>query len=219
MIEGLSDHFIICGYGRVGRQVARDLRAADARYVVIDPDPVDIAAAQDAVGVRAIRAQPPADDAPREAVIACVDSDAENIFIALTARELSAQVGIVARASREDSKSKLKRAGRRPRDLARQGLPGGDGAPRVAPAGDRVGRRRLRVPPRGDRGRRGVRGGRRALADVVGGSMFVGLRPDGTFAPQPPGDTILGAGDVIVAMGTPRTMDRLEKLFARERSA
>ena len=37
MIDATTDHFIICGYGRVGRQVARDLRAAGARYVVIDP--------------------------------------------------------------------------------------------------------------------------------------------------------------------------------------
>ena len=38
-IEATSDHYIICGFGRVGRQVARDLRAAGARYVVIDALP------------------------------------------------------------------------------------------------------------------------------------------------------------------------------------
>ena len=39
MIDALTDHYIICGFGRVGRQVARDLRAAGAAYVVIDPNP------------------------------------------------------------------------------------------------------------------------------------------------------------------------------------
>src|SRR5205814_2763316 len=39
MIDSLSDHYLICGFGRVGRQVARDLRAAGARYVVIDENP------------------------------------------------------------------------------------------------------------------------------------------------------------------------------------
>ena len=39
MIDSYTDHFIVCGYGRVGRQVARDLRASDAQVVVIDPNP------------------------------------------------------------------------------------------------------------------------------------------------------------------------------------
>ena len=118
MIDALSDHYIVCGFGRVGRQVARDLRAAGARYVIIDLDPENVAAAQRAVGVRAIEARASDDEALRaagveraRAVVACVDSDAENIFIALTARELRADITIVARASDEDSESKLKRAG------------------------------------------------------------------------------------------------------------
>ena len=53
----------------------------------------------------------------------------------------------------------------------------------------------------------------RVFADVRGGSMIVALRRDGQFQPQPPGDTVLRPGDVLVAMGTPKTMDRLEKLF------
>jgi|SRR5579875_3013875 len=39
MIDSYTDHFIVCGYGRVGRQVARDLRASQAEVVVIDPNP------------------------------------------------------------------------------------------------------------------------------------------------------------------------------------
>ena len=53
----------------------------------------------------------------------------------------------------------------------------------------------------------------RMLADVRGGSMIVALRRDGQFQPQPPGDTVLRPGDVLVATGTPNTMDGLEKLF------
>src|SRR4051812_44362301 len=117
MTERLKDHFIVCGFGRVGRQVASDLRAAGALYVVIDDDARNRDAAY-APGVRFLHARPSDDDALRDAgitraraVIACVDSDAENIFIALTARELRPDIAIVARASQEEAESKLRRAG------------------------------------------------------------------------------------------------------------
>src|SRR3954463_11958055 len=117
MTERLRDHYIVCGFGRVGRQVARDLRAAGALYVVVDDDPANREAAH-APGVRFILARPSDDDALRDAgiararaVVACVDSDAENIFIALTARELRPDIAIVARAALEESESKLRRAG------------------------------------------------------------------------------------------------------------
>jgi voltage-gated potassium channel len=60
----------------------------------------------------------------------------------------------------------------------------------------------------------GAKGVGMALADVRGGSIVAALRREGRFQPQPPNDTVLQVGDVIVAMGTPRTMARLEALFA-----
>src|SRR3954453_20053287 len=117
MTERLKDHYIICGFRRVGRQVGGALRAADAPYVVIDSDPANRDAAY-APGVRFLQARPSDDEALRDAgiararaVIACVDSDAENIFIALSARELRPDIAIVARASQEEAESKLRRAG------------------------------------------------------------------------------------------------------------
>src|SRR3954465_2265142 len=63
MIDSLNDHHIICGFGRVGRQVARDLRAAGGAYVVVDerPENRDIAAAM-GPGVRFIEGVPSNDD-------------------------------------------------------------------------------------------------------------------------------------------------------------
>jgi len=225
MSEGLHDHFIICGYGRVGRQVARDIRAAGARYVVIDPDHDNIEAAQGGVGVRAIQAQPSDDVALRHAgieraraIVACVDSDAENIFIALTARELNPTIAIVARASVEDSESKLNRAGA-DRVISPYKASGAEMArlalhPQVTGSVDVTEDYRLEEIEV----REGCDGAGQALQDVRGGSMVVGIRRETAFLPQPPGDTILHVGDVIVAMGTPRTMDRLEKLFSTERA-
>src|SRR5262245_9573128 len=78
MTDRLSDHYIICGFGRVGRQVARDLRAAGASYVIVDGDPANRELAG-GVGVRFILSKPSEDEALRDAgiararaVVACV---------------------------------------------------------------------------------------------------------------------------------------------------
>jgi voltage-gated potassium channel len=220
MTERLRDHFIVCGFGRVGRQVASDLRAAGALYVVIDADEGNRNAAY-APGVRFLHAQPSDEDALRDAgiararaVIACVDSDAENIFIALTARELRPDIAIVARASHQESESKLRRAGAdrvispyksSGTEMARLAL-----HPNVSGAMDVAAEYRLEeiaVQP-------GSLGIERTVGDVRGGSFIVGLRrADGSFQPQPAADTVLAEGDVVMAIGTPRTLERLEELF------
>ncbi|MCW3040375.1 MAG: hypothetical protein JWM31_2280 [Solirubrobacterales bacterium] len=222
ILAGMSDHHIVCGYGRVGRQVARDLRAAGARYVVIDNDPANIESAQGQVGVRAILAEPSDDDSLRQAgierakaIVACVDSDAENIFITLTARELRADIVIVARASVDGSEAKLRRAGAdrvispyksSGTEMARLALhPQVSGSVDLSADDYRV--EEIEVAP-------GADADGMALADVRGGSIIAALRRDGRFEPQPAGDIVLRAGDVIVAMGTPKTMERLENLFA-----
>src|SRR5438309_1296359 len=92
MIDSYSDHFIVCGFGRVGRQVGRDLRSAGAKHVVIDSTPDHREAAR-GVSVPCLEGEAADEELLRIAgierargVIACVDSDAENIFITLTAR-------------------------------------------------------------------------------------------------------------------------------------
>jgi voltage-gated potassium channel len=224
-IEATSDHYIICGFGRVGRQVARDLRAAGARYVVIDelPENRELAAG---VGIRFIEGEATDDEVLRAAgimrargVIACVDSDADNIFITLSARELRPDIAIVARAASEDSESKLLRAGATRvispyktsgAEMARLALnPQVSGVVDVAPE---YRMEEIEVAA-------GCEGEGQAIADVRGGAIIVGVRSaDGTFHPQPAAETVLQAGDVVMAMGTLRTVQRLEALFAPSRS-
>jgi voltage-gated potassium channel len=225
MTERLRDHYIVCGFGRVGRQVARDLRAAGALYVVVDDDPANREAAY-APGVRFILARPSDDDALRDAgiararaVVACVDSDAENIFIALTARELRPDIAIVARASQEEAESKLRRAGA-DRVISPYKASGSEMArlalhPNVTGAMEVAAEYRLEEITV----QRGSHGASRSVGDVRGGSFIVGLRrADGSFQPQPAAETVLGEGDVVMAIGTPRTLERLEALFAQSSS-
>jgi voltage-gated potassium channel len=117
MIDSYSEHYIVCGYGRVGQQVTRDLLEHSGRIVVIDHNPLHREAAV-ADGVAYIEGHASDDDIliqagiqRASAVIACVDSDAENIFIALSARELSSEVKVIARCSADDAERKLIRAG------------------------------------------------------------------------------------------------------------
>jgi voltage-gated potassium channel len=219
MIDSLTDHHIICGYGRVGRQVARDLRAAGAKYVVIDSSPEnrDLAAG---VGVRFIEGDASEDSVLRAAgierarsIIACADSDAENIFITLTARELRADMAIVARAAVEDSEKKLKRAGA-DRVISPYKASGTEMArlalhPQVTGVVEVDTEYRMEEIAVSE----GCAGAHQTIGDIRGGSMIVGLRRDGSFQPQPPADTALQPGDVLMAMGTPNTLDRLERLF------
>jgi voltage-gated potassium channel len=117
MLETIKDHFIICGYGRIGSTVAQQLRRQNVPYVVIERDQQRLQAAIDD-GALAIEA-----DASREEVlkrcgierarglIAAVGTDAENVYAVLTARVLRPDLFIVSRAESDDATMKLKRAG------------------------------------------------------------------------------------------------------------
>jgi voltage-gated potassium channel len=116
-IQELSDHYLICGFGRVGQQIARDFMDEGVAFVVVD-DNAQVREAMDEMDVLYLHGSASDDALLREAgieraraVIACVDSDAENIFITLSARELAPDIEIIARASEEASERKLKRAG------------------------------------------------------------------------------------------------------------
>jgi voltage-gated potassium channel len=116
-IAQLKDHYLICGFGRVGSQIAADLQEAGVRFVVIDDNP-DVRETAEELGVLLLEGRGSDDEVLLEAgierargLIACVDSDAENIFVTLTARELRPDIQIVARAASEASERKLIRAG------------------------------------------------------------------------------------------------------------
>ncbi len=219
MIDSYSDHYIICGYGRVGRQVVRDLQAAGAIYIVIDssPDNHDRARLE---GVPYIASDAADDESLLQAgieraraVIACVDSDAENIFIALTARELRSDILIVARAARSESEKKLLRAGA-DRVISPYKTSGSEMArfalhPQVAGAFAVADYRmeEIEVSP-------SCTGVGRTVDEIRGQSVIVALRrSDGRIEPQPAPDSVIDAGDMLVALGTPEALDRLEGLF------
>ncbi|MGI8427721.1 MAG: potassium channel family protein [Solirubrobacteraceae bacterium] len=219
MIDSYRDHYIICGFGRVGRQVARDLHVAGEAHVVIDPNP-DNREAADAAGVRLLEREAADDEVLEQAgiarakgIIACVDSDAENIFIALTARELRSDIVIIARASAEDSEKKLLRAGA-DRVISPYKASGSLMArvalhPQIGGTLDVADFRmeEIEVSP-------ACEGVGKTIEQVRGASVIVALRRvDGTLEPQPSPESVIGPGDMLVALGPPASLERLESVF------
>src|ERR1700684_1698957 len=117
MISSLNDHFIVCGFGRVGRHASYEFQRVKAPFVVIDTNEVRVAKAANA-GMLAVAADATQDDSLREAgvlrakgLIAALPSDAENLFIILSAKALNPKLNVVTGASEEEAGEKLRRAG------------------------------------------------------------------------------------------------------------
>ena len=219
MTDSLSEHHIVCGYGRVGRQVARDLLAKGASVVVIDQNPLhrDIARAD---GVVLLEGQATEDEVlitagiqRAAAILACVDSDADNIFIALSARELRSDILIIARASAEDAEKKLQRAGA-DRVISPYKTTGSEMArmalhPQVGGAVDVADYRveEIAVPAN-------ATGVGHTVGQARGHAVIVAMRrSDGSFEPQPSPQALIGSGDTLIALGTHDALEALELLF------
>jgi voltage-gated potassium channel len=112
-LDALSDHFIICGFGRVGRAAAEDFAREDVLFAVVDRSE-DLGADDiphvvgDATDESTLRA---AGIERAQALLCAVDSDSVNVYVALTARALNPRLTIVARASSLESVDVLRRAG------------------------------------------------------------------------------------------------------------
>jgi len=117
MLEQMSEHFIVCGHGRIGSIIAAELRRQNVPFVVIEKDPVRVRALRDK-GWAAIEADASREEVLKEAgidrargLIAAVGTDAENVYTVLTARVMRPDLFIIARVESDDAEHKLRRAG------------------------------------------------------------------------------------------------------------
>ena len=117
MLNYIKDHFIVCGYGRIGSIVASQLQKQNVPFVLIERDPARLQAAM-MDGVLAVQADASHEDVLKRCgienargLIAAVGTDAENVYTVLSARVLRPDIFIVGRAESEDATRKLLRAG------------------------------------------------------------------------------------------------------------
>jgi voltage-gated potassium channel len=229
-IQQLHDHFIICGYGRVGRRVAEEFRAAGVPYLVVDfhEDAVE-AAGED--GALLLEGDATHDENLRRAgldrargLVAASDSDADNLYVVLSARSARPDLTIVARASRIDSERKLILAGADrvvlPYTTAGQVMANLVLKPQVTAFLDVV---TTATGPDLQLAEIEVRETSTAAGRTIRdlrirhrtGALVVSLRKaDGSFDTTPEPDTPIEVGDVLIGVGSPDEIQRLDDLFA-----
>ncbi|HEY2072339.1 MAG TPA: NAD-binding protein, partial [Gaiellaceae bacterium] len=229
-IDKLTDHFIICGYGRVGRRVADEFRASGVAYVVIDFSVESIESAKER-GDLLIEGNATKDEDLRRAglerargLVAAADSDADNLYIVLSARSARPDMQIVARVSDEDAERKLQLAGADrvvlPYATAGRTMANLVLRPQVTAFLDAV---TTATGPDLHMAEieihRTCQQAGRTIRDIrvrhETGAIIIALRKgDGTFDTTPEPDVVIEPGDVIVGVGTSDELKRLEDLFA-----
>ena len=229
-IAGLQDHYIICGFGRVGRRVADEFKHEGAPFVVVDFSPEAQEAAAEA-GVLFVEGNGTDDDDLHAAglerargLIVASDDDADNLYITLSARAQSDRLFIVARASTEDAAKKLHLAGAdrvvQPYQAAGRVMASLLLRPQVTAfvdvvttaSGEDLRFEEIEVTSASGQGGRSIR-----EIDIrrQTGALIVALRKrDGSFDTTPTPEAVLDVGDVLIAAGTEEELRALERIFA-----
>jgi voltage-gated potassium channel len=117
LMDSLSGHYILCGFGRIGRQIALDFAADAISFVVIDTEADNVEVAQQ-LGYMGFQGDATLDETliavgveRAICLVAALPSDAENLYTVLSAKTLNPQVRTIARASTEEAVKKLQRGG------------------------------------------------------------------------------------------------------------
>ena len=220
----LTNHFIVCGAGRVGSRLVGNLLASGEQFVVIETDQEKVAELNE-LGVTTLNRDATLEATLREAGVvharglaACLPGDADNVYVVLTARDLNPQLHIVARAAEEQAEAKLIRAG-----ANRVVAPTILGGHRLAVAltkpavGDFIDSltvntlglvfEQLEIEPGATIIGKKLRDTNiRSELDVVVVSI---QRCDGETVFNPSGDAVIAAGDILLAIGKAESLMKL----------
>lgn len=226
-VAKMQNHFILCGYGRVGREIAHAFREGQTPFVVIDINEVSLQRAA-AEGCTVVHGDAAVSDTLRSAgverargLVAAIDSDEKNIYVTLSARVLNPQLFIIARANWENAEEKLRLAG-----ANRIISPYAIGGRRMASLAVRPTAIEFVDTVLSARNAElmledfAVPGGSKSLGKTIGelipdSSPMIVLahKRDGRMTLRPPSQTRLEPGDEIVIAGSPEDMRSLEALM------
>jgi voltage-gated potassium channel len=234
-VANLKDHYIICGAGRVGHSVARELALKPCPFVIVESeeksiaelDPRWLALIGDAASEKTLR------DAGIEraaGLVAATTTDATNIYIVLTARGLNPRLKIIARASEERAEKHLKTAGAdvviSPYAAAGHRIAQSFLRPHLLDfldiASDRSGTfqmliEEVRIAPQSSLA--GTTVGSSGIHHNFGIMILAIRRADGDTRFNPEAPEPIGAGDTLIVMGEPAQLAKLEGLAASAASA
>lgn len=222
-IARMSGHTIVCGWGRVGRSVAGYLAGQGTAVVVVDLDPQRAAS----TGHPALQGDVTDDEVLRKAgimraraLVAAINTDAENVYVTLSARALCPDLIIVARARTEASEAKLLRAGAtrvvNPQRIGGHRIAAAAVQPNVVEFLDLVmhdGSLEFRLEEVSVRAGSRLAGHtlQEANAGQTAGALVLALRGrDGAFLTNPAAQTLIQAGHVLIAIGTGQQLAALQ---------
>lgn len=216
-VRELRDHFIVCGYGRIGTQIVQEFERQKIPYIVVEinPEPLTRLRRDGRVHVEGDAA---AEDVLRAAgierargLLAAVDSDERVVYITLAARALNPRLFITARAGQPESIRRLelaganrvvspyRMAGRLMAELAvRPAVV--DVVDTIRHGGSNIGIEEILIGPASTSRGRSVRDA--GLLDAGRARLLALRRRDGTLHVNPQGDLRLEDGDLVVAMGS-----------------
>jgi voltage-gated potassium channel len=234
MIDKLERHYIVCGFGRVGRSAAHELQRAGVPFVVVDRN-ADRAEKAIRAGMLSLAADATRDQTLRDAgilqargLIAALATDADNLFVILSAKNLNPLLNVAARADEEEAETKLRRAGAdtvfAPYANAGHQLALSLLRPHVVrfldvasgAIGLDVGMEQLRVAEGSEVVARSLK--QLQLRRDLGVIVLAIRKADGRMLFNPPAEAMLDAGDFLIAMGGHEDLRNLEALVQAVRA-
>jgi voltage-gated potassium channel len=229
MIEKLQDHYIVCGFGRVGRGAARELQRAGAPFLVVDKDQERVEwAMRD--GMLAVLADATDDETLKHAgilrakgLIACLQSDADNLFVILSAKALKPTLQVSARIASEQSEKKMRLAGAdhvfAPYDMTGNRMAQVMLKPHVFQfidfttkgMGLDVGIEQFSVPAGSEMASKSLL--ETQLRRELGVIVLAIRKADGSMVFNPPAEAEIQAGDYLIVMGELANLRKLEQVL------
>ena len=228
-IAGMKDHYIICGFGRVGHEAVQAFEAAGLPFVIIDASPGMMEELRP-LQTPAILGDATSDDTLLRAgiqrakcLLACSDSDVTNVYVTLSARALNPKIYVVARAGLRDTEKKLIMAGANrvivPYFIAGRRMAVMASRPVTSDFLDLVthgGQVEFRVheiviPPQSRLTTQSL--GEADIRGKTGATILAIRRADGSFDLQPNPSSKIGGNDILVVLGTQEQAERLEDLI------
>jgi voltage-gated potassium channel len=226
-VAQLKDHFIVCGFGRVGQQTCRQLKQEECRFVVVDSDEGRLEQIQSA-GYLCVRGDASDDEVLKRAgveraraLLTAVQSDAGNVYITLSARALNPKLFIVARAATAEAEHKLTIAGANrvisPYILGGRSMAGMALRPAVMDFLDvlvhsddlEMWLEEIKVGPHSGLAETPL--GEAQLRETAGITILAVRQHDGHMIVNPPPDVVLRVGDTLIALGARTDLDRMEQ--------
>lgn len=228
MIDQLKDHFIVCGFGRVGRGAALEMKRAGVPFVVCDRNEDRVERAMK-MGMLAVVADATRDESLRDmhiarakGLVAALATDADNMFLILSAKTLNPALVTAARAAEEEAEQKLKRAGAdtvfAPYYLTGHRLAQSILKPHVQEFLDIFTRdiglnasvEQVRVASGSELDGKSLK--EIQLRRELGVIVLAIRRDNGTMQFNPPAEAIIHSGDCLIVMGETGNLHRLESL-------